>query len=499
MRLDIMSMDLSNLTEFEKDRLLHLLKERDKDQTENRLDYMRWDLYEEQNDIREYTLDRIRTKEGCNIIVIFGGNRSGKTECGAGIVAQVFKDYSRKRIWCGTLSDISVKVQQRKLYELIRVKDVEYGEYNAVRGWKNKTIISNNKSVIYFKTYEQGSQSFQGDDIDIAWFDEECPYDVFQETMIRLGDREGVMLLTFTSLMGFTRLVNRLWDSNDKNVKSTVLTFLQNPFLSKAVKAQLEASIDPDELASRRDGKPSLREGLIYKNYGRSHRVQRFNYHQLVKSFPNRYELHEGIDPHERTPHHWIMFLYDRSTDVIYCVEEIKAPMESMLIRDFALLIKHRRQGYNPSYCQIDTSAMKPDVINVHPDEDQLNAHTIRMEFMNCGIETMLCAKDNAVGIEAVRGRLKTVKTADGTVKRKPKIFVFDDLEGINWEFTRYAWDSYSSAKTEEKKEMINKPLKKNDHFMDIIKYECIKLKSDYGTDNDDFSETKEMFDRMGY
>lgn len=494
-----MNINLDNLTEFEKDRLFSLLKEKEKDETDNRLDFMQWSLYPEQNEIREYALRRIKKKKGASIIVIFGGNRSGKTECGAGIVAQVFKDLVRKRIWCGTLSDISVKVQQRKLSELIRLRDIEYGEYNAVRGWKNRTIISKSKNVIYFKTYEQGASSFQGDDIDVAWFDEECPYDVFQETMIRLGDRQGVMLLTFTSLQGFTRLVNRLWDTNDTNVKSTILTFLNNPFLSNEVKAQLEASIDPDEIASRRDGKPSLREGLIYKNYSQLHRIKRFNYIDLVRRSPNRYELHEGIDPHERTPHHWIRFLYDKETDVLYCVEAIKAPMESMLVRDFASLIKHRRQKIAPVYCQIDTSSMKPDVINIHPDEDQLNAHTIRMEFMNCGIDTILCAKDNAIGIEAVRGRLKTVKTADGTVKRKPKIFIFDDLDGIHWEFTRYAWDSYSSSKIQEKKEMINKPLKKNDHFMDVIKYECIYLKTNFGSDDYVAPETREMFQGMGY
>ena len=46
---------------------------------------------------------------------------------------------------------------------------------------------------------------------------------------------------------------------------------------------------------------------------------------------------------------------------------------------------------------------------------------------------------------------------------------------------------------------MINKPLKKNDHFMDVIKYECIYLKTNFGSDDYVAPDTREMFQGMGY
>lgn len=413
----------------------------------------------------------------------------------------MMKTMPRKRIWCATLSDLSVKVQQLKLAELLRKSDIKYpiDGYNAVRGYTNKTIVARNNSVIYLKTYEQGAQSFQGDSIDLAWFDEEPPYDVFKETLIRLGDRNGIMLLTFTALMGFTSLINKIWGTDDPTVRQFKLTPYLNPFLSKEQKAQLRASIDSDEVTSRWEGDPCMKEGLIYKEFKDIHQIPRFDYVALAKGFPKRYQIHEGIDPHPRTPHHWLRFLYDSKEDILYVVDELKAAYESMLVRDFALIIKHKRGNSPPSYTQIDTSAETPDVINVHRDEYQEDAHTIRQEFFNNGIETVLCTKDNAVGIDAVKSRLKVVKNRQGEIKRKPKTYVFNDLPGFIAEVLRYAWDSYATSKSGEKKEMINRPLKKNDHFMDVWKYECIKLKHDWGLEDETVEEAMDLYSAMGY
>ncbi len=468
--------------------------------SENRLDFIRWEDYPEQGDIFNQVMYRLRDRSGpISVFPVLGSNRSGKTELGAGVVGQIFKEFSHFRVWAATLSDMSVKVQQRKLDTMIRKSDIKYGEYDAVRGWKNRVITSTKGGVCYFKTYEQGSGSFQGDDIDFAWLDEECPWSIFAETVIRLTDRNGVILLTFTSLSGFTRLVNLLWESNESHIaKLPILKARNNPYLTEAQKAQLRSNIDPDELESRWEGNPHLKQGLIYKMYSSvDHRIPRFDYNNLVLRNSSRWSISEGIDPHERTPHHWLRFLYDSETDTLYVVEELKAPRESMLVSDFSILIKHKRSKLVPEYTQIDTSSMKPDVIYKNPEEDQTDVNTVRLEFQRCGISTVLVTKDNATGIDAVKGRLKISKNIEGLVMRKPKLVLFDDLPGINWEFTRYSWDSYASDKISEKKELINSPKKKDDHFMDILKYECIKRK--FRLDLERPEEYEEQFEGMGY
>lgn len=444
---------------------------------DNRIDFMEWERYPSQNDMRMRIMDRLITKQGPNIFVVFGGNRSGKSELGGGVVSEIFRDIPNMRGWCATLSDLSVKVQQKKLDSMLRKQDIVYGEYNLVRGWTNKTIVSKKNTVVYFKTYEQGASSFQGDDIDFAWCDEEMPWDVLREIMIRLADRQGILILTFTSLSGFTRVVNYVYETENPNIYLTTLTARDNPFLSEESKQQLYDSIDPDERESRWEGKPHLKTGLIYKQFRPDiHAIDRFDYLQMAKDNPLRFTIHEGIDPHTRTPHHWLKFLYDKKMDLLFVVEELKAPKESMLIDEFARLIKVKRQKHTPEFCQIDTSSGTPDVIRKHTDEDQEDVTTIRTEFTRCGIDTILVAKDNAVGISAVQRRLSYRKDDKGNYLKRPKLFVFSDLDGFRWEIARYSWDSYATAKASEKKELLNTPLKRDDHYMDILKYECIKL-----------------------
>lgn len=481
---------------------LKVLREHKKN---NMLDYMKWDIYPKQNDMRVKVMERLMTKKGDKkIFVIFGGNRSGKTELGAGIVSEYLEKENDAQIMCATVDyKLSVTVQQAKIQKLMRTSEVSYGQYTPVRGYTNDVILMKNNSKCIFRSYQQGREAVQGMDLDLIWWDEEGPWDFFQECLARLTDRDGVFLLTFTSLSGFTRLVNFLWESNNDLIESTVLSILDNPFISKEAKENYMKTVDEDEIESRVYGRPHLSEGLIYKSFGAIHKVEPFDHVRLAINNPRRYELHEGIDPHERTPHHWLRFLYDRHTDSIYVCDELKAPTESMIIADFARIIKLKRGKnkngmINPLYCQIDTSSMKPDVIHKHPDEDREDTHTIRLEFFKNGIETILCTKDNAMGINEVKKRLKVVKTESGEIKRMPKLYVFNTCKGVIWEFSRYSWDSYTSAKVSEKNEILNRPLKKNDHFMDIIKYECLKMRNDIG--HEDPEEVyEEQYEGMGY
>ncbi len=250
-------------------------------------------------------------------------------------------------------------------------------------------------------------------------------------------------------------------------------------------KENYKATVDNDEIDSRIYGKPHLKEGLIYKEFSKNlHVIEPFDHVKLALNNPKRFILTEGIDPHERTPHYWIRFLYDKQENILYVCDELKAPRESMIIADFARLIKMKRgitKGgmIEPAWCQIDTSSMKPSVISYKAgDEEQDETQTIRLEFYRNGISTILCAKDNAIGLNEVKKRLKVVKTKNtGEIKRKPQLYVFNTCPGVLWEFSRYSWDSYSSSKIAEKSELLNRVKKKDDHYMDIIKYECIKLK----------------------
>lgn len=201
--------------------------------------FMDFERYKKQNDFRNLILDRVKTGVGAKIFVCFGGNRSGKTELGASIIAELLESKKQMKLLCATVNySMSVSVQQMKINNLINKQSFtkRSGTYDSIRGFPHETIATDSGNICYFRSYAQGRETFQGLDIDFAWLDEECSFMLFTEVLSRTADRNGVVLLTFTSLMGYTKLVNFLYDSNNPLIQTTTLSILDNPFISKKAK-----------------------------------------------------------------------------------------------------------------------------------------------------------------------------------------------------------------------------------------------------------------------
>lgn len=61
-------------------------------------------------------------------------------------------------------------------------------------------------STCGMKAYDQGRKTFQGTNKDLIWFDEEPEEDVYEEAMMRLAVTRGIMLCTFTPLLGLSNV-----------------------------------------------------------------------------------------------------------------------------------------------------------------------------------------------------------------------------------------------------------------------------------------------------
>lgn len=103
----------------------------------------------------------------------------------------------------------------------------------ALEGWTRKagnvygavdTVlvkhVSGGTSVLGFKTYSEGRQSFQGTAKHLVWFDEEPGLEVYTEalmrTMVTPGDaRGGLAFLTFTPLQGWSDVVTSFLEERD--------------------------------------------------------------------------------------------------------------------------------------------------------------------------------------------------------------------------------------------------------------------------------------------
>lgn len=67
--------------------------------------------------------------------------------------------------------------------------------------------VSGTLSVVQLKSYDQRREAFQGTAQDVIWLDEEPPEDIYTECLLRTMTTDGLILLTFTPLMGLTPLV----------------------------------------------------------------------------------------------------------------------------------------------------------------------------------------------------------------------------------------------------------------------------------------------------
>jgi len=59
-------------------------------------------------------------------------------------------------------------------------------------------------SRVTYKSYDQGREGFQGRNIDVIWCDEEVPDDIYTECLMRIMTTGGIILCTYTPVMGLT-------------------------------------------------------------------------------------------------------------------------------------------------------------------------------------------------------------------------------------------------------------------------------------------------------
>lgn len=66
--------------------------------------------------------------------------------------------------------------------------------------------VSGGESLLQFRAYSDGRETFQGTERDVIWLDEEPPMDVYTECLLRTMTTNGIVLCTFTPLSGLTEV-----------------------------------------------------------------------------------------------------------------------------------------------------------------------------------------------------------------------------------------------------------------------------------------------------
>ncbi len=64
-------------------------------------------------------------------------------------------------------------------------------------------------SSLAIKSYERGREKWQGPGLELVWFDEEPPMDIYLEGLTRTNETGGIVLLTCTPLLGMSDVMRR--------------------------------------------------------------------------------------------------------------------------------------------------------------------------------------------------------------------------------------------------------------------------------------------------
>lgn len=392
---------------------------------------------------------------------VFGGNRSGKTECGAAEAVWMARGNhpyrkNRKDVFGWVVSptmQVQRDVAQKKILHYLRpdwvadVVMVSGRKDNPAAGIVDQIVVRNvfgGTSVIGFKSCDQGRERFQGSSLDFVWFDEEPPRDIYEECRMRVLDREGDIFGTMTPLKGLTFVYEEIYlnRSGNPEVWYEFMEWADNPFLSQKEIALLTSSMDEATLESRRYGRFAAREGLVYPEFDeREHVIEPF-------PIPPEWQAGIAIDPGLKNPLSAHFYAVDWDGNV-YVVAEHYAAGKDLDYHADAILRLCDRLGWRR-----DARGRVEALIDSAASQRTLAAQKSVAElFCERGIlaDTRV-EKDVFSGVERVKSYLRR---GNGL----PDLYVFSGCVNMIREFKSYFWGSGDS------------PVKRDDHAMDELRY----------------------------
>ena len=392
---------------------------------------------------------------------VFGGNRSGKTECGAVEAIWMLRGihpYRKNRPNCtGWVVSLSSQVQrdvaQRKILSYLKVEWIE--DIIMSQGRKNSpdygiidTIIVRNVfgglSRLGFKSCDQGREKFQGTSLDFVWVDEEPSEDVYNECRMRVVDKCGDIFGTMTPLKGLTFIYNEIFlnEHNDDEVWHIHMSWEDNPYLNAEEIAKISATMSADELDMRKYGRFCGSSGLVYPEFDEAVNV--------IDPFdvPKDWYVTLSIDPGLKNPLscHW--YAMDNDDNIYVIAEHFEADRDidyhASKIKEISDKLEWHRSRNGMIEALIDSAATQRTLAS---------SKSVADLFYERGIcVNVKVNKDLFSGISRVKSLLRN---ANG----QTKLYIFRTCTNLIRELKSYFWGK------------DDVPKKYDDHALDELRY----------------------------
>ncbi len=400
---------------------------------------------------------------------VFGGNRTGKTECGA--VETVWlalgihpyrPNRSEIECWVVSLSTrVQTEVAQAKILKYLPAKSIVNivmveGKKGAPQTGVIKCILVRNSfgkiSKIWFKSCEEGREKFQGASLDFVWFDEEPPEEVYRECQMRVLDKSGEIFGTMTPLKGFTFVYDEIYlnKRGDNEVFCVFMSWLDNPHLNKNEIERLKQNLSEDEIESRMNGKFVSRDvGLVYSEFDANVNI--------IEPFEIDPQWQDtlSIDPGLSNPLscHWYARDFDGNVYVV--AEHFEA---NQTIEHHAAKIKEisKRLGWKKA-----PNGMIEALIDSAANQRTLSGtKSVTELFYDNGVLVNPNVNKNLLaGISKVKSY---IKNSNG----ETRLFIFSSCTNLIREIKSYKWSGGDA------------PIKFDDHALDEMRYYIMNISS---------------------
>jgi len=191
-------------------------------------------------------------------------------------------------------------------------------------------------STCWFKSYDQDRTKWQGVTIHGIWMDEEPPFDIYDEAVPRLNYHRGIMLITFTPLLGMTQVCKLFFEPSEddayKHERRLILMDLNDAtFYSEEQRRDIEASYPEHMRRARARGLPAIGEGLIYPILDEDVMCEPFE-------IPDFYRRIVGLDFGIDHPTAACFLAWNPDTDTIYIYDTYKQVDANVVIHARALV-----------------------------------------------------------------------------------------------------------------------------------------------------------------
>lgn len=295
-------------------------------------------------------------------------------------------------------------------------------------------------STIKFKSYEMKREKWQGDTIDIVWFDEEPPIDIYTEGYARRTATKGMVYLTFTPLKGMSSVVKRFkLEANDLRGE-VIMTYRDAKHIDAQAIKEMLSGYPIHEHECRINGVPMQGEGRIFVAAESTFVVAPFE-------LPDYWPRIGGTDfGHGDHPTAGVALAWDRDMDIVYGYREYRVATPGLAAHAAAF----RTWGRMPFAWPPDGNAT-----------DKLSTTTVKQHYVNNFVQMLPSHAVNADGSTSVWAGITNIqqRLENGTFK------LFSSL---------YQWlEEYRNYHMED-----GKIVKIDDDLLDATRYAMMMLKN---------------------